>query len=90
MVGEVLRLCANGIDHSQVDPDTLTRMKSVGQQITLPRDYRGEEIKVVILELADLVGQRVRSDGYAGKTVVLTLKDAACLAVQDADAGRIY
>jgi DNA polymerase-4 len=77
VMGEVLRCCANGIDHSPVDPDTLTKMKSIGQQITLPRDYRGEEIKVVILELADLVGQRVRSNGCVGKTVVLTLKDAA-------------
>jgi len=31
---------------------------------------------VVILELADLVGQRVREGGYTGKTVILTLKDA--------------
>lgn len=75
--GEILWQCANGIDYSPVDPDTLDLVKSIGQQITLPRDYRKhEEIKVVILELADLVGQRVREGGYAGKTVILTLKDA--------------
>jgi DNA polymerase-4 len=75
--GEVLWRCANGIDYSPVDPHTLERVKSIGHQITLPRDYRSrEEIKVVILELADLVARRVRAGGYAGKTVVLSLKDA--------------
>jgi DNA polymerase-4 len=75
--GEVLWRCANGIDESPVDPHSLDRVKSVGQQITLPRDYRrSDEIKVVILELADRVAERVRSGGYAGKTVVLSLKDA--------------
>ncbi|MEW6424552.1 MAG: DNA polymerase IV [Bacillota bacterium] len=75
--GEILWRCANGIDESPVDPDTLERAKSVGQQITLPRDYRThEEMKVVILELADLVAQRAREGGYWGKTVVLSLKDA--------------
>ena len=75
--GELLWQCANGIDHSPVDPDTLEKVKSVGQQITLPRDYRTyEEMKTVIWELADLVAQRVREGGYWGKTVVLSLKDA--------------
>jgi DNA polymerase-4 len=56
----------------------LERVKSIGQQITLPRDYHShEEIKVVILELADLVARRVRAGGYVGKTVVLSLKDAS-------------
>lgn len=75
--GEILWRCANGIDESPVDPATLEKVKSVGQQITLPRDYRThEEMKVVILELADLVAQRAREGGYWGKTVVLSLKDA--------------
>jgi DNA polymerase-4 len=75
--GEVLWRCANGIDESPVDPDSLERVKSVGHQITLPRDYRThEEIRVVILELADLVAERARAGGYAGKVVVLSLKDA--------------
>ncbi len=76
--GEVLWRCANGIDESPVDPHSLDRVKSVGQQITLPRDYRRfAEIKVVILELVEKVAERVRSGGYAGKTVVLSLKDAS-------------
>jgi len=75
--GEILWNSANGIDYSPVDPKTLETVKSIGQQITLPRDYRThEEIKVVIMELSDLVAQRVREGGYAGRTVVLSLKDA--------------
>ncbi|MDR9757708.1 MAG: DNA polymerase IV [Thermacetogeniaceae bacterium] len=75
LYGETLWLSANGIDSSPVDPDSLNRVKSIGQQITLPRDYKGNEIKVVILELADLVAHRVRAGGYLGRTVSLTLKD---------------
>lgn len=75
LYGETLWLSANGIDSSPVDPDSLNQVKSIGQQITLPRDYRGNEIKVVILELADLVAYRVRSGEYQGKTVSLSLKD---------------
>ncbi|MEW5899450.1 MAG: DNA polymerase IV, partial [Bacillota bacterium] len=81
--GELLWQCANGIDYSPVDPDTLEKVKIVGHQLTLPRDYRRhEEIKVVILELADLVAERVRAGGYSGRVVALSLKDAnfACLA----------
>ncbi|NPV91157.1 MAG: DNA polymerase IV [Firmicutes bacterium] len=77
VVGETMWWCANGVDHSSVDPHSLDQAKSIGQQITLPRDYRGEEVEVVLLELADLVGQRVRAGGYLGKTVVLTLKDTS-------------
>lgn len=75
LYGETLWLSANGIDSSPVDPDSLNRVKSIGQQITLPRDYTGDEIKTVILELADLVAYRVRTGEYLGKTVVLTVKD---------------
>ncbi|HAA90152.1 MAG: DNA polymerase IV [Thermoanaerobacterales bacterium 50_218] len=73
--GEVLWLCANGIDASPVDPNTLKQTKSIGQQITLPRDYRNGELKTVILELADLVSYRARLKKCIGKTVVLFLKD---------------
>lgn len=75
--GQILRQSANGIDYSPVDPATRETVKNIGQQITLPRDYRShEEIKVVILELSDLVAQRVRKRGYAGRTVALAIKDA--------------
>jgi DNA polymerase-4 len=76
MIGHVLHLSANGTDYSPVDPCSLNRVKSIGHQITLPRDYRGyHDLKVVILELCEIVCRRVRLGGYAGRTVHLTLKD---------------
>jgi DNA polymerase-4 len=76
IMGEILHLSANGIDHSPVSPDSLEQAKSVGNQITLPRDYRGfKEVKVVILELAEHVCYRARMINCSGKTVSLTLRD---------------
>jgi len=76
LVGHVLHLSANGIDYSPVDPHSLERVRSIGHQITLPRDYRGyREIEVVILELCEIVCRRVRLGGYVGRTVNLILKD---------------
>lgn len=76
VVGEVLYASAHGIDYSPVDPHSLDKVKSVGHQLTLHKDYRGHgQIKVVLLELAELVSRRVRQGGYIGKTVSLVLKD---------------
>lgn len=77
LIGHILSLSANGVDYSPVDPHSLERVKSIGHQITLPRDYRGyRQIKVVILELCEIVCRRVRLGGFVGRTVNLTLKDA--------------
>ncbi|KJS18464.1 MAG: DNA polymerase IV [Peptococcaceae bacterium BRH_c4b] len=74
--GEMLWLCANGMDYSPVVPGSLDVAKSIGQQRTLPRDLRGfREIQVVILELCEMVARRVRQGGYVGRTVSLTLRD---------------
>ena len=75
VVGEVLWQCANGIDNSPVDPGALEEYKSIGHQLTLPRDYEGEEVKVVLLELAEVVARRVRAKGYKGRTVTLILRN---------------
>lgn len=76
IVGRVLHLSANGIDYSPVNPHSLDFVKSIGNQLTLTRDYLGyDEIKVAILDLAEQVGNRVRQGGYVGKTVSLTLRD---------------
>ncbi len=76
VAGRILHQCARGIDASPVDPHSLDTVKSIGHQITLPRDYRGyEEIEVVLLELAELVARRVRMGGYLGRTVNISLKD---------------
>jgi len=62
---------ANGIDDSPVLPGThQVAPKSVGHMMTLPRDYGTiEEIKVVLLELTELVCQRCRALGFAGHVV---------------------
>ncbi|MFA4885365.1 MAG: DNA polymerase IV [Desulfotomaculaceae bacterium] len=85
LIGHILSLSANGIDYSPVDPHSLERVKSIGHQITLPRDYRGyHQIKVVVLELCELVCRRVRLGGLVGRTVSLTLKDTEFLWVSRA------
>ncbi|WP_276352578.1 DNA polymerase IV [Cohnella caldifontis] len=62
---------ANGIDNSPVSPYTHEEApKSIGHQMTLPRDYRAlEDIKIIILELSELVCQRCRSKGYMASVV---------------------
>lgn len=72
----MLWYCAQGIDYSPVTPTSLDTSKSIGQQRTLPRDLRGfSKIKVVILELSEMVSRRVRQGEYVGRTVFLTLRD---------------
>lgn len=74
--GQMLWFCANGIDQSPVVPTSLDTSKSIGQQRTVPRDLVGfSSIKVVLLELCELVARRARQGGYVGRTVVLTLRD---------------
>jgi DNA polymerase-4 len=68
---------ANGIDDSPVTHDTHDTQKSIGHQMTLPRDYRTlEEILVVIYELAELVCQHCRAKHYMGWVVSVGLMGA--------------
>ncbi|QAY65459.1 DNA polymerase IV [Paenibacillus protaetiae] len=62
---------ANGIDNSPVTPGTHgTDPQSVGHMMTLPRDYATlADIKVVLLELTELVCQRCRGLGYMGNVI---------------------
>lgn len=75
VVGQVLHMSANGIDYSPVDPHSLDTVKSVGNQLTLSRDYVGDDVRVAILDIAEKVSHRLRLGGYVGKTVSLTLRD---------------
>lgn len=76
IIGEVLHQSARGFDSSPVDPGSFDVIKSIGNQITLPRDYQGcEQVRIVILELAEEVAYRTRRAGYVGRRVSLTLKD---------------
>lgn len=75
IVGARLHQFSHGEDNSPVDPHSLDRVKSVGHQITLPRDYsKKEDIKVVILELAEAVCRRARMGNYEGKTISLHVR----------------
>lgn len=69
---------ANGIDDSPVSPYTHEEApKQIGHQMTLPRDYyRLEDIKVVLLELSELVCQRCRSKGFMGHVVTVGCQGA--------------
>ncbi|WP_312890841.1 DNA polymerase IV [Paenibacillus endophyticus] len=69
---------ANGIDNSPVAPGTHEiAPKAVGHMMTLPRDYGTlDEIKVVLLELTELVCQRCRGKGYMGHVVSVGLMGA--------------
>jgi len=75
VIGRRLWEFANGQDPSPVDPYSLDRVKSIGHQITLPRDYSSpEEIKLVLLELSEAVCRRARAGNYLGKTVSLYVR----------------
>lgn len=75
LVGFHLHEFAHGRDSSPVDPQALDKVKSIGHQITLPRDYtKIEEIKIVLLELAEAICRRARLGNYQGKSVSLYVR----------------
>lgn len=75
IVGIRLRESAWGQDSAPVNPHSLDNVKSIGHQLTLPKDYvKIEEIKIVLLELTEAVCRRVRLGGYVGKTVSLYVR----------------
>ncbi|MGD9678762.1 MAG: DNA polymerase IV [Vulcanibacillus sp.] len=77
VVGNVLWLNAQGIDHSPVERNSTELYKGVSNSITLPRDYdRQIDIKVVILEISEEVCRRVRAMGKKGRTIHLTVRGA--------------
>lgn len=67
---EVYWRISNGLDDSPVTLGTHDTQKSVGHQMTLPRDYgKLDDILVVMLELAELVCQRCRAKKYMGRVI---------------------
>jgi DNA polymerase-4 len=68
--GHVLWMSAQGIDHSPVTNNSTEKHKSVGNSITLPRDYdKKEDIEIILLELSDEVARRVRGMELKARTV---------------------
>jgi len=73
--GIVLWQLANGIDESLVKPETHEYQKAIGHHMTLPYDYaKQEDIRVVLLELCEKVGRRIRTQRYIGQTVSLNMR----------------
>ncbi|MGG1518350.1 DNA polymerase IV [Paenibacillus oryzisoli] len=75
IIGAHLKLSANGIDHSLVNPEH-EQSKSIGHTTTLPRDYTDRtEVHRVLLNLADQVARRLRRQELMTQTVVVTIRD---------------
>lgn len=78
VIGPMLRDADNGIDDSPLlTDDEQPEAKSVGNSYTLAEDTRWpRRVLAVLLGLCSKVGRRMRKDGYAGRTVTLTLRYA--------------
>lgn len=75
--GRVLWMSAQGIDHSPVTNNSTERHKSIGNSITLPRDYeKKEDIEIILLELAEEVARRARAMDFKARTVNVYIKGA--------------
>jgi DNA polymerase IV len=68
---------ANGIDPSPVTPHRREDAKSIGRSVTLANDARHpEEVRLILMALAEDVGQTARKYGKKGTTVQITIKFA--------------
>lgn len=77
LIGLQLYQFANGRDSSSVDPNSLDSVKSMGHQLTLPKDYSElKDISLVLLELAEAVCRRLRLGFYTGRTISLFVRGA--------------
>jgi DNA polymerase-4 len=78
IIGEVLHRMGKGEDESPVvalgsEPDA----KSIGHSMTFSRDIIQQNIlEAYLLQLAEMVGRRVRNSGFLGRTVSLTIRYA--------------
>lgn len=76
--GETLHAFANGLDETPVaragsDPPT----KSIGNSTTTSRDMVNEEdAKWVLMMLAEMVGRRLREEGFRGSEVQIWIRDS--------------
>lgn len=78
VIGRYLHNIGLGIDESPVMPYYHEEpIKSMGHSHTLRRDtYSIHEVRRHILRLSEMVGRRLRQEGYAGRTVSLTIRYA--------------
>ncbi|XEC96501.1 DNA polymerase IV [Paenibacillus tarimensis] len=74
VVGSWLKQAAHGIDHSQVNPHR-ERNKSIGHTTTLPHDVTDkDEVRRVLLNLADQTCRRLRKQKLVASTVQITIR----------------
>lgn len=75
--GENLWYYANGLDSSPVKhKDETTRVKSVGNSTTTPRDLvNNKDVKTVFRVLCESVSRRLREQGLKGKTITIYVRD---------------
>lgn len=72
-LGEHLFVLANGLDPRAVEPDRAA--KSIGHELTFAEDLRrDDEVKGVLLQLAEMVGRRLRRAAVRGTVVRLKLR----------------
>lgn len=70
-----LKMLANGIDNSPVEPAPRCETKSISRSTTLSRDITDmEEARTVLLVLAEEVGEEARRMDFRGKTVSIMIR----------------
>ena len=73
--GERLQNRANGMDKREVDPESTSEFKSIGNSETLPEDTVDEAIiKNRLLRLTERVDERLKRKAYTGKSIQLTIR----------------
>jgi len=71
--GEWLLMIAEGDDDSPVVP--YSPPKSISSEDTLPEDTANEQVlKKYMLEQSEIVGRRLRKNGFRGRTITLKIK----------------
>ncbi|MFJ8262032.1 DNA polymerase IV [Rummeliibacillus sp. NPDC094406] len=68
---------ANGIDHRDVDPNSIYDTKSIGNSMTFPVDLvEFSELESAIQKLCEKVAKRLDAKNLAGHTVSIMIRDA--------------
>ncbi len=75
--GDMLHDFSNGFDRSSVAKfDRIQSVKSIGNSTTTVRDLTNDEdVKMVLLVLAESVGRRMREQGFKGRALSVSVRD---------------
>ena len=76
-MGDILWAFANGYEDSPVkQEDTHAPIKSIGNSTTTPRDLlNNQDVKIVIMILAESVATRLRENGFKCRVVEVNIRD---------------